>query len=90
MRARTICIVGGCPEFAEHGSRSRGHQLRRTSGRRWHRLVARVVARDYGRCWLCGELGATTGDHVVRVREGGGDELENLHAAHVECNQRRG
>jgi hypothetical protein len=59
------------------------------SGRRWRPLVAEIVARDGGRCWLCGGYGATSADRVVRVGDGGDDELENLRAAHVDRNRRR-
>jgi 5-methylcytosine-specific restriction enzyme A len=68
------------------------HQLRgRTiSEGPWRRLVKQVVARDHGVCWICGKRGATSADHVLRVRDGGTDALENLRAVHVVCNQRRG
>jgi 5-methylcytosine-specific restriction protein A len=89
MRARTICIVPGCPELATRGGRCAAHQLPRLSGRRWRRLVEQVVDRDHGRCWLCGGYGADSADQVVRLRDGGGDELGNLRAAHAGCNRRR-
>ena len=90
MRAATVCLVHRCPGLATQGGRCARHQPRRMSGRRWRRLVEQVIERDQGRCWLCGSYGATSADHVVRVRDGGGDELENLRAAHLLCNQRRG
>jgi hypothetical protein len=43
-------------------------------------LVAQVVERDGGICWLCGKPGATSADHVVRVPHGGRDKLGNLGA----------
>jgi 5-methylcytosine-specific restriction protein A len=89
VRAKTICVVGGCPAFATRDCRCPTHQLRRLGGWRWRRLVAQVIERDRGRCWLCGGHGAMSADHVVRVRDGGSDELENLRAAHIECNRRR-
>jgi 5-methylcytosine-specific restriction endonuclease McrA len=58
-------------------------------GRRWRRIVAQVVARDGMQLRACGDRGATSADHVVRVRDGGEDSLENLRAAHIECNCRR-
>jgi 5-methylcytosine-specific restriction endonuclease McrA len=58
--------------------------------RQWRRRVAQIVERDAGRCCLCHELGATSADHVERVRDGGSDEPSNLRAAHLRCNQQRG
>lgn len=89
MRARTVCAAPGCPELASSHDRCPAHQLPRLGGRSWRRLVAQVVERDGGRCRLCGKLGATSADHVVRVREGGDDSLANLRAAHLDCNRRR-
>jgi 5-methylcytosine-specific restriction endonuclease McrA len=51
---------------------------------------ARVLARDGGICWLCGGPGATTVDHVIPRARGGGDDEDNLRAAHLDCNMRRG
>jgi len=48
------------------------------------------VQRDDGICQLCGKPGATTADHITRVRHGGTDALDNLRAAHVGCNLQRG
>jgi len=37
----------------------------------------------YGyQCWLCGQDGADTIDHVLPLAFGGGDELDNLRPAH--------
>jgi hypothetical protein len=33
-------------------------------------------------CWLCGQDGADTIDHVLPLALGGGDELDNLRPAH--------
>jgi 5-methylcytosine-specific restriction endonuclease McrA len=60
------------------------------TGYRWRTLVAHVVERDAGICWLCGQHGATTADHVRRFADGGTDDVSNLRAAHVACNKRRG
>lgn len=54
------------------------------------RLRLIVLARDRGICWLCGQPGATTVDHVVPRSRGGSDELTNLAAAHAGCNYARG
>lgn len=41
-------------------------------------------------CWICGQLGADTVDHVVPLSQGGTNSLDNLRPAHRECNSRRG
>ena len=61
-------------------------------GRRAQALTRRVVYRDSGICWLCGQPGATTADHVMpqsRFPELTWVE-SNLRAAHRRCNQSRG
>ena len=92
MRAATVCQEPGCGEPAVRRGRCAGHQpVPDWSGsRRWRRLVAAVVRRDRGVCQLCGRAGATSADHVVRRRDGGADELDNLRAVHLDCNRRRG
>jgi 5-methylcytosine-specific restriction endonuclease McrA len=49
-----------------------------------------VLERDGGVCHICGQPGATTVDHLTPAYLGGGDELENLAAAHVTCNSSKG
>ena len=62
----------------------------RPSGRPWRRLVARIVERDQGICWLCGYGGATSADHVVAIADGGHPtDPANLRAAHQYCNLAR-
>lgn len=57
----------------------------------WQRLVKRVLARDNEVCWLCGQAGATSGDHVVPLSRGGARlDPANVRAAHVECNSAKG
>lgn len=51
----------------------------------WEQLRRTVLARDGGRCHLCGELGATQVDHLTPAAEGGTDDLANLAAIHGEC-----
>jgi 5-methylcytosine-specific restriction endonuclease McrA len=58
--------------------------------RGWARLSRLVIVRDGGVCWLCGELGADTADHVVSKKRGGEDALNNLRAAHRRCNSAKG
>lgn len=61
-------------------------------------LKQAVVARDGWACWVCEQpvdpdatsdgLRASL-DHVVEVRHGGSDEVENLRLAHTVCNVSR-
>lgn len=37
-------------------------------------------------CWLCGESGADTADHVIPRSRGGSNAVENLRPAHLGCN----
>lgn len=50
----------------------------------------RVLERDSRVCHLCGLGGADTVDHVLPHSLGGDSSMENLKAAHEECNMRRG
>jgi 5-methylcytosine-specific restriction endonuclease McrA len=43
-----------------------------------------------GRCWLCGNAGADTVDHVLPISRGGPHILANLRPAHHSCNGRKG
>jgi 5-methylcytosine-specific restriction endonuclease McrA len=92
MLTPTVCSEPGCPWPATHRGRCELHRQRRRpySGHAWARIVARVVRRDRGICWLCGRTGADSADHIVRVRDGGSDDLANLRAAHWSCNRERG
>lgn len=59
-------------------------------GRRWRTVRARVL-RASTVCWLCGEDGADSVDHVVPVSLGGPVfDPVNLRPAHLDCNRRRG
>jgi HNH endonuclease len=60
------------------------------NGHRWRQLRKLILLRDEGRCWLCGESGADTVDHIVPRSLGGTNALTNLAAAHALCNKRRG
>lgn len=60
------------------------------NGRPARRLSREVIARDGGRCHLCGAEGADTADHLVPRSRGGTDDPSNLRAAHRVCNARRG
>lgn len=41
-------------------------------------------------CWLCGNHGADTADHVIPKSHGGTDDIHNLRPAHKRCNSARG
>jgi hypothetical protein len=52
-------------------------------GRSWRRLVAQIVVRDRGRCWICFHLGAHSADHLIPETEGGPSTPGNLKAVHA-------
>jgi 5-methylcytosine-specific restriction endonuclease McrA len=55
------------------------------------RLRALVFALYGDRCWLCGQPGATSVDHVVPMSKGGAwFDVANMRPAHLACNQSRG
>ena len=63
--------------------------MSRTAARRYRRARQRVLETS-DVCWICGQPGADTADHVVAHALGGGDEEGNLRPAHRSCNARRG
>lgn len=89
-----MCIVHGCPHDATKDGRCPTHQRKwvnrnrrdhlTVSGWEEQRRAKRVIARDGGRCYLCGLYGADQADHVVPLFEGGqDDEHTNMHAVHA-------
>jgi len=40
-------------------------------------------------CWLCGQPGADSIDHVIPLSSGGSNEPGNLRPAHQACNSRK-
>lgn len=48
----------------------------------WKRIRLQVLEREGGICWLCGQPGADTVDHVVPLADGGTNNPANLRAAH--------
>ena len=62
----------------------------RGSTRKWRELRRLVLIRDRGICWLDGQPGANSVDHVVPRELGGTDSMSNLRAAHLHCNSARG
>lgn len=60
-------------------------------GGRYAQALRSLVLETFGdRCWLCGDPGATTADHVQPRARGGTDALENMRPAHSFCNTGRG
>ena len=56
---------------------------------RWQALRAQVL-RESTVCYLCGQPGATTVDHIQERWEGGDIyDRDNLAPAHVACNSRK-
>jgi 5-methylcytosine-specific restriction endonuclease McrA len=65
--------------------RSKGHV-----GRPWRRLREQVLAQS-NICWICGNPGATTVDHIIPVSLGGPPlDPDNVKPAHLTCNSARG
>lgn len=59
-------------------------------GRRAVALTAACLEEHGTICWLCGQPGATTADHILPRSLGGTNELDNLRPAHHRCNSARG
>jgi 5-methylcytosine-specific restriction endonuclease McrA len=88
--ACTVCgTIGPRRRCAAHPVK-RGPSSKVTGRRDWRTIKARVIARDRGICWICGETGADSVDHLRPVSKGGSNRLDNLKAAHLWCNQQRG
>ena len=56
------------------------HQPRHTRAARARNTA--VVTRDGGICYLCGQPGADTADHVIPLSQGGADHPANMAAVH--------
>jgi hypothetical protein len=69
-----------------------GRDRHGAEGPAWRRIAAYVVARDGGRCHICGHGGAGVPDHLVPVTEQPGLALRaaNLKAAHGYLKRRDG
>ena len=61
----------------------------KTLPRDWSRRRRIVLQRDSHICWICGEAGANSVDHVIPSIKGGSSEYHNLKAAHLSCNVKR-
>ena len=65
-------------------------RVTRWGGREAARIRARVL-RESDVCWICGQPGADSVDHVVPRSKGGGNEPSNLRPAHLfPCNRAKG
>ena len=85
--APTPCLESGCRENATYQGRCSPHRKPAYLGstrkerlpRDWSTRRAIVLKRDNSICYLCGETGADTVDHIVA---GDDHALENLAAVH--------
>jgi len=61
------------------------------SSRAWKRLRLRVLEQS-DVCWLCGQAGADTVDHIVplSIAPHLGESPDNVAPAHRSCNSKRG
>lgn len=86
MLAPTPCLEPGCHEHAINHGRCQQHQRYWQGSRRnkrlppdWSTRRLIVLKRDKGICYICGEPGADTVDHI---QPGDNHELSNLAAVH--------
>lgn len=85
----TVCVKADCYDTAIANGRCREHQLPAFSGNfrkdrlpsDWRARREIVMQRDRGICYLCGEPGADTVDHVNQSMDDD-HSLENLAAVH--------
>lgn len=79
---------------------NRRRQNARLNSTQRRKVRARVIARDNGICWLCGDPvdltleaphpDSATMDHVIPHTLGGKHRASNLRLAHSRCNADRG
>lgn len=54
----------------------------------WDSTRKRILKRDRGVCYLCGQVGADNVDHIVPVSAGGSHRDQNLAAIHeIPCHR---
>ena len=87
------CLEPGCPGLAAAGksrcvTHERAGAVRKAASRKVSRRVARQVKRlGGGRCAACGRFGHVHVDHVIGLKEGGTDSLENLQLLCTDCHR---
>lgn len=64
-------------------------------GNKTRRCLPALIEAQGGLCGICGEalpsdLSTIEVDHIIPVSKNGGNEIENLQAAHMACNRRKG
>lgn len=69
---------GYCPKHQPEPWFNPGYE----TPKNWVALKRFVIARDRGVCYICGEGGADSVDHVIPKAEGGSDLTNNLKAIH--------
>lgn len=79
-----------CLVCATRHEQARGSATRRGLGSAYQQKREFILRRDGWVCWLCGQDGADTVDHVIPRSRGGESSDDNLRAAHRSCNARRG
>ena len=87
---RIVRFVGTVGRSCGYVDNSEAARMSGWGGRRAVELTAACLAEWGDACWLCGQPGADTADHVVPRSRGGGNELDNLRPAHRRCNSARG
>lgn len=68
----------------------RNTEVKRLPDKEWYPLVGKVVRRDGGKCYYCGETGNLGADHVLPLSRGGTNDIENLVACCERCNKSKG
>lgn len=96
---RRPCLTHGCTNDALRGARrSRCASCQRRWDRERNARPERAAYRDpvylaqpkHGVCYLCGEPGADTREHVIPLSKGGTNEPSNIRPAHRACNSGKG
>lgn len=83
------------PEYRDRVEARKRERVRRLGGRGYRRELPSILMRQLWLCALCGEpinkiTPSVHVDHIVPVSKGGGNEVENLQAAHGSCNISKG
>lgn len=85
----TPCYGGRCPR---HPARNEAERSARRGSSGWTRqqVNAEIIAKDGGRCYICGGYGANEVDHIVALGLDGTDTVDNLAAIHGEpCHRKK-